>query len=186
MIATQDWTHSLTIMQQSVLLSAIRGCDGMPKLHKAKPLVRWYRRCVLISAFDGVALDTPFSPGGGSFTGPLLHSDGSLLSGPMFEALPSSLQHQMRCDTLQRVSDDFVDSRDEIPAHYLWHFIHAIEIVGYKHPIPQIREFWGDLYVRLVRAFHVYPETEAQMDERLGDNEAGWLRHSDESTHCTD
>ncbi len=186
MIATQDWTHNLTVMQQSVLISAIRGCDGMAKLHKAKPLVRWYRRCILISAFDGKALDDPFAPGGGSFTGPLTWANGDLLHGPLFDALPARTRHQGRCDILQKVSDDFVDSRDEIPAHYLWHFIHAIEIVGYKHPDLQIREFWGDLYVRLVRAFHVYPETEAQLDERLGDNEAGWLRHADESTHCTD
>ena len=35
----QDWLCDLTLMQQSVVISAIRGCDGVPKRHKAKPLV---------------------------------------------------------------------------------------------------------------------------------------------------
>jgi hypothetical protein len=38
---TQDWVNNLTFMQQSVLLSAIRGPDGFAKFHKAKPLIRW-------------------------------------------------------------------------------------------------------------------------------------------------
>ena len=53
---TQEWVHELSLMQQSVLLSAIRGCDGVARHHKSKALVKWYRRCVLLSAFDGRAL----------------------------------------------------------------------------------------------------------------------------------
>jgi hypothetical protein len=69
--AVQAWVSQISIMQQSVLLSAIRGPDGVGKFHKCKPLIRWYRRCVLISAFDGCVIDHPFAPGGGSFTGPV-------------------------------------------------------------------------------------------------------------------
>ncbi len=178
--ATQDWVHGISIMQQSVLLSAIRGCDGMPKLHKHKPLVRWYRRCVLLSAFDGKALDTPFSKGGGSFTGPLAE-----LYGPMFDALPHDVKHGQRCDALQKASDDFIDSRDELPAHYTTHFMHAVEILGYKHPDITYREFWNDFYVRMVHALHVWPETEQQMDLRLGDDEIAWRARGDASTNCS-
>lgn len=179
--ATQDWVHELTVMQQSVLISAIRGCDGMAKRHKHKPLVKWYRRCVLLSAFDGKALDTPFSPGGGSFTGPVAE-----LYGPLFEAMPAEIQHNQRCDALQKASDDFVDSRDELPAHYTTHFMHAVEILGYKHPDETVREFWHDFYLRLVHALHLWPETEVQLDLRLGDTFEGWQARNDVSSSCSD
>lgn len=68
--ALQDWVMLLPIMQQSVLMSAIRGPDGIAKKHKCKPLIRWFRRCILLSAFEGIAIDNPYHPGGGSFTGP--------------------------------------------------------------------------------------------------------------------
>jgi len=180
--ATQDWVHTLTVMQQSVLLSAIRGCDGIAKMHKHKPLVKWYRRCVLLSAFDGKALTDPFSPGGGSFTGPIVDN----LNGPLFEAMPDDVQHNTRCDALQKACDDFIDSRDELPAHYTTHFMHAVEIIGYKHPDAQMREFWGDFYERLVHALHLWPESEDQLNERLGDTLEGWRARNDISTSCSD
>lgn len=173
----QDWVSALRFMQQSVLLSAIRGCDGLPKRHKAKALVKWYRRCILISAFDGRALDNPYEPGGGSFTGPIVE----IPSG-----IPDNVRHDMACAALQRVADDFVDSRDELPSHYQVHFMHAAEIVGYKHPDEAIREFWSDLYERLAHAYHLWPETEAQMDARLGDDFEGWAARNDRSTSCSD
>lgn len=180
--ATQDWVHTLSIMQQSVLLSAIRGCDGIAKRHKHKPLVKWYRRCVLLSAFDGRALINPFEPGGGSFTGPIVEN----LSGPLFEAMPHDVQHNMRCDALQKACDDFIDSRDELPAHYTTHIMHAAEIIGYKHPDAKMREFWCEFYKRLVHALHLWPETETQLDERLGDSFEGWQARNDISTSCSD
>lgn len=184
--ATQDWVHNLTIMQQSVLLSAIRGCDGIAKRHKHKPLVKWYRRCVLLSAFDGIALSNPFYPGGGSFTGPIKGVDGEDLSGPLFEALPPNKQHDMRCDALQHACDDFIDSRDELPFHYFTHFMHASEILGYKHPDKSHREFWNDFYIRMVHTLHLWPETLSQMDMRLGDNISGWGSRNDVSSSCSD
>lgn len=179
---TQPWVNTLTFMQQAVLLSAVRGCDGMPKRHKHKPLVKWYRRCILLSAFDGVTLTDPFGLGGGSFTGPIAVIPEDFIGNDQrFDAL-----HQWRCDQLQQVSDDFMDSRDELPAHYTTHFMHAVEIVGYKHPDLEIREFWFDLYVRMVHALHTWPETEAQMDLRLGDDESLWRARGDVSCNCSD
>lgn len=66
---TQEWTHALSMMQQTVLLTAVRGPDGHPKYGAVKMLLRWFRRCVLFSAIDGAVLVTPCQPGGGSFTG---------------------------------------------------------------------------------------------------------------------
>lgn len=179
---TQEWVGDLSFMQQSVLLSAIRGCDGIAKKHKAKAVVKWYRRCVLLSAFDARALTDPFEPGGGSFTGPIADIEAYRAG----QAETRLSEYDWRCSILQKVADDYVDSRDELPSHYQDHFMHAIEIVGYKHPIPEIREYWHELYLRLARAKHLWEETEAQIDARLGDNFEGWEARNDRSTSCSD
>ena len=164
-------------MQQAVMLSAIRGPDGMPKFHQCKDVIRWYRRCVLISAFDKIAIDNPYHKGGGSFTGP-------------------SCQVTPIVNTMDRVSDwefeirpkldAFMNSRDELPYHYTVHFMHAVEILGYKHPDMRIRKWWKMVYERMVMALHLFPETEEQMDRRLGDNEEQWQERSDETAVCSD
>lgn len=191
--ATQDWVHGLSVMQQSVLISAIRGCDGMPKKHKHKALVKWYRRCVLLSAFDGAALTDPFAPGGGSFTGPIadlkqFEVPGEWEGPPLYYGPDGKMlsEYDLRCSLLQVAADNFVDSRDELPAHYTTHFMHAVEILGYKHPDPTVREFWNDFYARLVHALHLWPETEEQLDKRLGDTYEGWAARNDVSTSCSD
>lgn len=70
----------------------------------------------------------------------------------------------------QELADRFMDHQlDSYPMHWLMHFTHAIEIVGYKHPIPSTREFWGNLYFRIIKSLHLHPETEWEMDNRLCD-----------------
>jgi hypothetical protein len=148
-------------MQQSVLISAIRNSDGVAKFHKQKPLTRWYRRCVLMSAFDQCELHAPGTPGGGSFTGPVADIDAAL--------------------------DDFIDSRDEMTLHYYAHAMHAFEILGYKHPEKlYTRPFWHNAYLRMVHALHAWPESEEEMDKRLGDGEANWRARNDPSSTCSD
>ena len=147
----QDWVAGLSLMQQTVLLTAIRGPDGLRKESPAKPLMRAYRRVILLSAMDGRALD-PYEEGGGSFTGPCTHPDGP-----------------------RGVMVDFIKGVDEYPHHYLLHVIHATEIVGYKHPDWRVREDWGGFYRACCNDMHMAPETEAEMDRRLGDSRQGWL-----------
>lgn len=167
----QKWVSKLSLMQQSVLLSAIRGPDGIAKFHKCKSLIRWYRRCVLISAFDGETLDNPYRPGGGSFTGPSCSLSACY---PTWE------------DAMKNRLDDFLASRDELPFHYFTHFMHAAEVIGYKHPNTAIRLWWANVYQRMCCALHVQPETEEMMDYRLGDNEKNWREAGDESAACSD
>lgn len=165
--ATQDWVNQLTVMQQSVLFGAVRGPDGIGKYHPVKFLLRWYRRCILVSALDGCVLTTPYAFGGGSFTGA---SYGE-----------TSLQHDWR-DNMNGLVSDYLRTLDELPHHFQLHFMHAIEIVGYKHPDEMIRTWWRDVYFRLVHDLHLWPETEEQLDARLGDSRDGWLARSDEAT----
>ncbi len=162
----QDWASNLSIMQQTVLMEIIRGPDGLTKYHKSKFLLRWYRRCLLISAFEGRVLDNPYDRGGGSFTGPSYDGIGvTRWEVPMIELL-----------------NEVIRGADEMPHHFYRHMMHGIEIMGYKHSDPRIREFWNLCYTRLAKDMHLTPETEEQLDVRLGDTREGWLASADEAT----
>lgn len=147
----QDWVQELSFMQQSVLIASIRAPDGLKKDHPSKVLMRWLRRCVLVTAFTGTVLLDPYEQGGGSFTGPCCSED------------VRDLEHAIEL---------YLRSVDEIPHHFQLHFMHAVEILGYKHPVH--KDWWNKLYLILVNDMHLYPESEAQMDRRLGDVESQW------------
>lgn len=165
---TQVWIHGISMMQQSVLLAAIRGPDGLAKYGGgAKMLLRWFRRCILLSAMDGRVLADPIEPNGGSFTGPSL--DGSDDLDPWYERMQVHVA-------------DYLRQVDALPHHFQMHFLHAAEILGYKHPVEQVRHFWLQLYLRLVNDFHLHAETELELDDRLGDTRAGWLKRADPAT----
>jgi hypothetical protein len=149
----QDWAQELPLMQQSVLIASVRGPDGIPKDHPVKVLCRYLRRSFLLSAFDKRALLNPYERGGGSFTGPC-----------RTETVTSV------CQALQL----YLRAVDELPHHFQLHFMHAAEILGYKHPDQPTREWWHDCYLQIVSDAHLRPESEKAMDRRLGDCEKTW------------
>jgi len=149
----QEWVCGLSFMQQSVLISSVRGPDGFDKDSDTKPIARWYRRSILISAFDAKALNDPYETGGGSFTGPIPENT-----------------------TMDIVLKNYFNKMDSVPLHYYTHFMHAGEIVGYKHPDKFVRDFWNNFYIMCVNKLHLRPESEKDMDERLGDTIAGWKK----------
>lgn len=163
----QDWVTDLRLMQQTVLLTAIRGPDGIPKYHPVKSLLRWYRRCVLLSALDKCVWHNPHDRGGGSFTG------------PSFDCHDPKLDWRF---TMDKQVDEYVKSLDELPHHFQLHFLHAIEILGYKHPVKPTQLWWGSVYVRLVHDMHLWPESEVEMDSRLSDDTSGWMARNDRAT----
>ena len=169
MIVTQEWTHSLPLMQQTVLMTAIRGPDGIGKYHPAKFMLRWFRRCVLLNSLSGTVFETPYAFGGGSFTG------------PSYE--PTTLVHDWR-EPMDKVFSEYLAALDELPHHFQLHFMHAAEIVGYKHRAPKIGVWWRMVYFELVRDMHLSPETEVEMDFRLGDSEANWRASNHIATHA--
>lgn len=152
----QDWTHSLTFMQQTVLLTAIRGPDGLRKNSPAKPLLRAYRRIILISSLDRCVFTSPHAPGGGSFMAPL----------------PTEV-------TLREAMANFIRGADEMPHHFYMHVAHAAEIVGYKHPDRDAGDDWFGFYVAICNDLHMEPETEERLDYRLGDSREQWLATQD-------
>ncbi len=184
----QDWVHNLTFMQQSVLIAAVRGPDGIRKDHVAKLLLRWLRRCFLISAFNGQVLDRPYLPGGGSFTGQSMegpyHGDTWGQKDALGSNRPMELEQiigriRERWEkhwpiAMDNLVTDYLRTLDELPHHFQLHFMHAAEILGYKHPDPLVREWWHRTYLRLVNDLHLFHEIEELMDLRLGDVESQW------------
>ena len=128
----QPWLDDLTYKQQTVLLSAIRGCDGVSKDDISKKLVRVFRSLILHNA----------APGQGRF------------------------MHEEITDEDIRA---FIKAPDVYPMHWLMHFTHAVEIVGYNYPIEETADWWMLLYFKIVEALHFNPETKEQNDSRLRD-----------------
>lgn len=72
--------------------------------------------------------------------------------------------------------NDYFDKMDSIPLHYYLHFMHASEIIGYKHPVEFVRKFWNEFYIKCVHKMHLQIETEEMLDDRLGDTISGWKK----------
>lgn len=162
----QPWVCKLPFMQQTVLLTAVRGPDNISKYDPVKFLLRWYRRCILVSSLNGTILPRPDTDGGGSFMGKSYVS-------------PASATWQ---DEMHAQVDDYLRALDRLPHHFQMHFLHSAEIVGYKHPEAEIADFWRVTYLRLVSDMHLFPESMAKMDDRLGDNRDQWLARNDPAT----
>ncbi len=70
------------------------------------------------------------------------------------------------------VLPDIEDLKEEVgycTMHYFTHLIHALEIIGYKHPDKSIRDIGEKYYLGLVDFAHLSPETKEQLDKRLED-----------------
>lgn len=173
----QDWVLDLSYMQQSVLISGVRGCDGLTKYHPAKYIQRWFRRCFMLSAMDGRALTHPGESNGGSFTGPVPQCQPlwSNTSGPLGK--PGEWWEPM-----DEAFGDYLKLVDEVPHHFHCHLMHGAEILGYHHPDVSIRNWWHKTYLRMVNDMHLLPESKDEMDERLSDNREQWLKRNDPAT----
>lgn len=66
---------------------------------------------------------------------------------------------------------DFLRSIDHYPNHWILHWMHACEIVGHKHPDPDISSAFFSLYRKLVKKFHLEMESMEKLDQRLGADE---------------
>lgn len=171
----QEWCLRIPYMQQSVLFAAVRAPDGIRKNHPVKVLLRWYRRCVLLSAFDQAALTDPFSPGGGSFTGPfeVTHARAvGLWRGDIGDFNGWMEARQAIFDTMRKV---YLEHVDELPHHFQLHFMHAAQIVGVHHSDKKIAAWWREFYLMIVNDAHLHPETDEEMNRRLSDNRDEWL-----------
>jgi hypothetical protein len=145
------WCSMLPLQQQSVLFLATRGPDGVGKYHPCKAVQRAYRACVLLAGKFGRCL-LPSDPGDSFMT----------------------LRVIVDSDAWGKAVEEFFDAVDSLPHHYLAHLMHGAQILGYKHPDACLRGRWRSFYEKMVDDLHLRPESEAEMDGRLGD----WRRES--------
>jgi hypothetical protein len=85
-----------------------------------------------------------------------------------FSDKPSSFIENVDEEELKRRMVAVLSSHDQYPVHYIMHLLHATEIIGYKHPDRDVAARWEWFYRNLAKCFHLNPETEEQLDERLG------------------
>jgi hypothetical protein len=74
-------------------------------------------------------------------------------------------------DVWLNAASDFLRSIDHYPNHWILHWIHACEIVGYKHPDEYVGGAFREMYYKLVKKFHMLSESEDMLDNRLNADE---------------
>lgn len=132
----QPWVTELGLRHQGVLLTAVRGCDGVAKHDVSKPVMRAIRATVLVP-FDDRELTEP--------------------KGFIY------FEHQAFKEGVEVLAKNL----DEYPVHFVFHVIHALEVIGYKHPLSSIGYPFLYAYRRMVEKFHLNTETREQLDTRL-------------------
>ena len=123
--------------------------------------IPYTQQAVLLAAVrgcDSVPKEDPSKPFVRYFRWCILHNakrlDGDL-TGFMRDSEPSRDEWEA-----------FIDSLDHYPVHWLLHFAHAAEIVGYKCPVHPVNQFWLLFYNGVVRRMHLKPETDEELDIR--------------------
>jgi hypothetical protein len=79
--------------------------------------------------------------------------------------------------------EKFLNDCDHLPSHFVMHFLHAAEILGYYHPDLERRDMWCSFYLVGCRKYHVRPEPPSDLIERLEKEEEAF--HKDQDTSVT-
>lgn len=147
LIVFQAWMFVLPMQQQSVLLLAARGPDGIGKFHATKDVVRFYRAAVLKAAYRGRSLAIDEEEGTTFMT----------------------LENFSDDAWWRSITEAYFDHVDELPHHYHLHLMHGAEIIGYKHPMEIFRRRWLSFYLQACHDMHLHAESEEELDGRLND-----------------
>lgn len=138
----QDWVMKLQLREQGTLLTAVRGCDDEPKQWTATGFSESPGR--RLTAFIRYCFMNPADP---------REVD---IPGAFFQSLPP---------------DPFRPSEfGHLPQHWYAHAMHALEIIGYRHPDFKLQLKARRVYIRMVENLHLNYETLEQMETRLGDD----------------
>lgn len=145
----QPWVAELGLRHQGLLLTAVRGCDVVHREDNSKWLTRFYRSCILQAHVGDPKKAATF----------MVWTD--------------------LADEFWLHANDLIKNHDHLPHHYLMHFVHAIQIVGYYYPDAEKQAWWRDFYHLMCNRFHMNFETQEQMDERLNKTEAEFAAAND-------
>lgn len=135
----QDWVMELPLRFQGTLLTAVRGCDLEPKQWTSTGFSDSPGR--RLTAFIRWCFMNPADPREVDIPGAFFQSK------PPDNFKPSEFGH--------------------LPQHWYAHAMHSLEVIGYCHPVPEVRARACSLYVKMVHNLHLNIETMNQQLARL-------------------
>lgn len=138
----QNWVMELPLREQGTLLTAVRGCDLEPK--------QWIARGVAESSGRRLTAFIRFC-----FMVPADEREVGI-QGAFF---------QMRPPEIFKPSEF-----GHLPEHWYAHVMHALEVIGYRHPEVGIAAKAEALYRAMAHNLHLNPETKEQMIQRLSED----------------
>ncbi len=139
----QEWVMSLPLREQGTLLTCVRGCDDEPKLWTS----------------TGVA----YSPG--------RRLTAFIRWCFMVPADPREVDSQEGAFMMSKPPADFKASEfGHLPQHWYAHAMHALEIIGYRHPEMVVAAKAYVLYEKMVKNLHLNVETKSEMKLRLSED----------------
>lgn len=138
----QDWVMELPLREQGTLLTSVRGCDLEPKEWTAEGVVDSPGR--RITAFVRWCFMNPADP---------REVD---VPGAFFQTQPPDPFHQ--------------SAFGHLPLHWYSHVMHALEVIGWRHPDRGTANLALGLYVAMATGLHLRPETRDRMIERLSED----------------
>jgi hypothetical protein len=155
----KDWVMQLTLAEQGTLLTVVRGPDNIRKDHPTKMFIRAFRRCMLNGAKppDATMFMTP--------KGYLTQSEVARLAIPNLVD-DGTMTDPANFDILVKFWEANVD---DVPHHWLMHFVHCCQIAGHYHPDLAVRGFWWDVYHAITDTFHMTTEMQDKFRHRLRD-----------------
>lgn len=138
----QDWVMELPLREQGTLLTAVRGCDNEPKQWTATGFSESPSR--RITAYIRYCFMNPADIREVDIPGAFFQSQ------PPEPFRPSEFGH--------------------LPQHWYAHIMHALEIIGYRHPSHKIALKTQTLYNMMVHNLHLNIESPEQMRIRLSED----------------
>lgn len=139
----QDWVMELPLREQGTLLTSVRGCDSEAKV--------WDSVGVAYSPGRRLTAFIRFC-----FLNPADEREVDFQEGSFFQSKPPQ---------------NFKPSEfGHLPLHWYTHVMHALEIIGYRHPNKELAGRAGSLYIAMVYALHLNCELEEQMINRLSED----------------
>lgn len=138
----QDWVMELPLREQGTLLTAVRGCDEEPKTWIARGVAESPGR--RITAFIRWCFMNPADPREVDVPGAFFQSM------PPAPFKPSGFGH--------------------LPQHWYSHVMHALEVIGYRHPSKSVSFTAFTLYAQMVHNMHLNCETREEFEARLSED----------------
>ena len=139
----QEWVTKLPLREQGTLLTAVRGCDDEAKVWSRTGVA--YSPGRRLTAFIRWCFMNPADPR------EIDAEEGAFfMSTPPSPFKPSEFGH--------------------LPLHWYSHVMHALEIIGYRHPSSATQSIARTMYHDMVYALHLELEPYDKMVERLSED----------------